>query len=638
ASFLPRPNRTKVSLEDSQLLQCLVFTESEHYERERERHRGPGQPKGDDMVISFIKHLVSITVRRNSFHVALGISRLLHNYSTAETREIYDVVIQDPDRTKDENYCRARKALLMQEIKQRFGDLITVCRGARGEERFESNPSQGGNSPLVRECLDLFAPWGAPCPVPCGFNPQSDVLGLLSFADRDLDEEHRTEVNRIHAVIHSGCFTRLTQALGLDSPDTRLAIPHFAISRESAGDDGLPPSGRSPSPKLDVEDVAAINAALADQSSRRKAASSRLLRVFADGVERAAIDRSRSDHVMIELLEGDALVEVRSNDEHGTLLLATYHHRPHQIRGNDTTRTIILEGGQKIAFRLSKDSSAGSESWWLDISFRDPVSMSFQNGLRSLQTRVTRFGNWLSATPKPVGVVILALVAALAAWLYWNRGAPSTPKPDVVESDQTGVPPDNKPSEADAGLKPEPRLPETAKPSDGLGRAGSEPTASRSKQAASRGITARGGTPGEIPDSLEPEDSATREIATKPAPVALTDVRRVYVECAGTDSLTQLLCKQTEAAIDSGGPMKISSRLAADAALKIVLIVNGRRDSRGRSVKTTGAGEDQRVSIRARLVNRRGQVIWPASGDRAEYSGLVKDVVAVLIRDLTSAK
>ena len=41
--------------------------------------------------------MVRITARRNSFYVTLGLSRLLYNYSTAETMELYNLIIQDPD-------------------------------------------------------------------------------------------------------------------------------------------------------------------------------------------------------------------------------------------------------------------------------------------------------------------------------------------------------------------------------------------------------------------------------------------------------------------------------------------------------------------------------------------------------------
>src|SRR5215510_4865583 len=107
--------RTKVSVGELHLLQRLVYVESEPYERHAEQ-----SPDEEDMLIYFIKHLVRITVRRNSFYVTLGLSRLLHNYSTADTMEMYDVLVQDPGRVRDDYYYRSRKGRLMKELKERF--------------------------------------------------------------------------------------------------------------------------------------------------------------------------------------------------------------------------------------------------------------------------------------------------------------------------------------------------------------------------------------------------------------------------------------------------------------------------------------------------------------------------------------
>ena len=88
--------RTKVSVGEFHLLQRLVYLESEPYERQSEQSPNGESPDEEDMLIYFIKHLVRITVRRNSFYVTLGLSRLLHNYSTAEAMEMYNVLVQDP--------------------------------------------------------------------------------------------------------------------------------------------------------------------------------------------------------------------------------------------------------------------------------------------------------------------------------------------------------------------------------------------------------------------------------------------------------------------------------------------------------------------------------------------------------------
>src|SRR6185503_11664757 len=86
--------RNKINLNTLDLLQLLVFIESEPYEKQKEMGEGAGQAGEEDMIIHFIKHLVTITMKRNSFYVALGMCRLLHNYSTSETMDIYNVILQ----------------------------------------------------------------------------------------------------------------------------------------------------------------------------------------------------------------------------------------------------------------------------------------------------------------------------------------------------------------------------------------------------------------------------------------------------------------------------------------------------------------------------------------------------------------
>ena len=158
--------RNKISFNQPHLLQRLIYLESEPYEIAQEQQRGPGGIGEEDLVIHFVKHLVRKTTKRNSFYVTLGLGRLLHSYTTAETMDIYNAVIQDPERVKDDFYYRSRKGVLMQELKQRFGDLINVRHGPRGEERFETDDNPGRFAELVRDCLSFFTPWNTRCLVP----------------------------------------------------------------------------------------------------------------------------------------------------------------------------------------------------------------------------------------------------------------------------------------------------------------------------------------------------------------------------------------------------------------------------------------------------------------------------------------
>src|SRR5207253_2896982 len=134
--------RNNISFSEPHLLQRLIYIESEPYEVAQEQAKGSAAVGEQDLVIHFIKHLTRKTVKRNSFYVTLGLSRLLYSYTTAETMDIYNAVIQDPERVKNDYYYRSRKGVLMHELKQRLGDLINIGYGSRGVEKFEEDNNQ----------------------------------------------------------------------------------------------------------------------------------------------------------------------------------------------------------------------------------------------------------------------------------------------------------------------------------------------------------------------------------------------------------------------------------------------------------------------------------------------------------------
>src|SRR5262245_42565471 len=82
-------SRYKVSFAEDQVLQALIFIVSEAYEIKKELGMHVSKLNHQDITVYFLKHLIQITIRRNSFYVALGISRFLHDYSTLETMDIY---------------------------------------------------------------------------------------------------------------------------------------------------------------------------------------------------------------------------------------------------------------------------------------------------------------------------------------------------------------------------------------------------------------------------------------------------------------------------------------------------------------------------------------------------------------------
>src|SRR5215470_8759519 len=435
--------RTKVSVSELHLLQRLVYVESEPYERQAEQAPGAESSDEEDMLIHFIKHLVRITIRRNSFYVTLGLGRLLHNYSTAETMEMYNVLVQDPGRVRDDYYYRSRKGRLMKELKERFGDRLSVTRGARGEERFQTDDAPGQNAELARECLREFTPWSTTCAIPAELDPYSEEIHDLAFDGSDPDREHAIEVNRFHAALHPDCFAHLAAGLKFASPAERLSTPYFRMAKDKNHDqDRKPPRRSRRAPQLDEAELKAIKNALAERSSRRKTVAAGLLRVIVDGSERARLDLNRASRVRFETQECDELIEVRSADG---ILLAT-----HLLSQDDLSEaapqersSIVLEGGQRISFSTVKNADGETAGATIDLSYRE-TRLSRAAALYLRRLCFTAGDLWReprSAAWKPALTFAALMIVALGLIFYWrghererqNKIADNNP-PKAVES------------------------------------------------------------------------------------------------------------------------------------------------------------------------------------------------------------
>jgi len=194
------PKRSKTYYPAPALLHMLVFAESEPFERyEEQRCAVPA----DTLRIRYIKHLIWIAARRNSFHVALAICRLLFSYTTSDTMAIYDSILQETDFLKSDDYYRARKRILMSESERRFPALTRV-QGPRAEERFAHDPGQEAHFELVLTALEACTPWGTRC-----------------GSDDD------PELARLHLLIHPPCLAAIAARVGVAPPRERLALPHF---------------------------------------------------------------------------------------------------------------------------------------------------------------------------------------------------------------------------------------------------------------------------------------------------------------------------------------------------------------------------------------------------------------------------
>ncbi len=350
--------RTKVALAEPHLLQRLVYVESEKIEKEQERRDRRGSLPREEMIIRFVKHLVKTTLKRNSFYVNLGVGRLLHSYTTGETMDFYGLVVQDPERVRDDYYYRSRKKRLMKEFLERFGDLIKIAKGARGEQRFDSEIADERAREIIHASLERFLPWDVSFRLPEQFDPYAAQIDGLVFDGSDPDGEHRIEMNRIACVLLPENYRRMAESLSLATPNQALTVPRFFLASDGGG--GRVDRRRGQPPHVS-EWFQAAKTRLGHEGRRRKHAKIAKVSIRADGELVESLDPLKTDRVRFEIDDMVELIEVYAADN---TLLAVCPVSEERLweRGEIQRGAIVAEGGQEVSFELSPERSPDGEN------------------------------------------------------------------------------------------------------------------------------------------------------------------------------------------------------------------------------------------------------------------------------------
>jgi hypothetical protein len=578
--------RTKVSLSHIHLLQRLIYTESEPFERLIEGQEKPLQQQ--DMIIRFIKHLVRVATKHNSFYVALGLSRLLYNYTTSETTEIYNLVIQDPDRGRDDYYYRSRKMHLLKELKDRFRNSLKTYRGFRGEERFQPQEDSAIYLSLVKECLSRFTPWESVCVLPPDVDPTKNIVTSLLFNGKDPDEEHEIELNRLHTLLHPDCFERLVLALGLDPPAQRLELPYFFISSNAPGatDDRFKPQA------LSRGELDAIRRYLEKNSTYRKDASKQLLSVLVDGDEYSCFAIDQTSSVQINVEEYAEFIEVRSLEEDEEVPLAIYPLTYNESGIITANASIMLGQGQRLSITVqpSDGSSGETAAARVSITYQEarPITRvsSLLQQFKLYLSSVT--GLWQQSSVNYLKLLLgfLFIAICITGVFIYLQSRNASPDQQLIAEQKEDRGQDNQNDQPSAPVPSPP-------PRDQRGHKQTTPPLSSSGDTEAT----RGRKPG--------LDSAV-----------LIEVKRVYVDPLGNELLSE---QARQMLIDN---LQSSNRF-------IVVETRGEADAvfKGSAKRVTKGGE--KVSIALRLVNARGQVIWSRT-----YSGYVVDITDRIVKEL----
>ena len=607
--------RTKLRLSHTHLLQRLIYIESEPFERLLEGQEQTLQQQ--DMIIRFIKHLVRAATKRNSFYVALGLCRLLHNYTTSETTEIYSLVMQDPDRGRDDYYYRSRKKHLLQELKERFDGLLKSSRGFRGEERFQSQEDSASYLSLVKECLFRFTPWDSSCVLPDNMDPARTTVNSLLFKGEDPDEEHAIELNRIHTLLHPECFERLIGTLGLDAPERRLELPYFFISSDDRG----PTNSRLTPQELSEGELDAMRRYLEKNVAQRKDASGKVLSILIDGDEQACFEVGQTSSVQINVGADSELIEVRSveRDEEVPLAIHLLSHNGAGVLPPQSS--VTLGSGQGVTFAVQPQDDSPNETGGTIVN----VIYSETSPIRLLSLSPRRLKAWFSdnigpdqfSSPHYLKLALGSLLIAIfiGGFLIYLHSRKASPDQQLI-AEQKG------PEKQDS----QPFPPVVSRPTQPPAEPEAQPVRTPSPEARAPRNQPRGPRP--LPPASEPgvirdSDStieATRGRIPERASAMLLTIKRVYLDPMGDESLSrqvrEMLIQNLQA---SSRFIVVEKRGEADAVFK----GSARR-----------VGKSREVSVALRLVNAKGQVVWSTASKRHVTAIITNRLIRDLLADI----
>jgi hypothetical protein len=392
----------RIYLEDQHLLQHLVFWHSETHEKTQETY-APSSINERDMITRYLAFIVRKTLKRNSLYGVTGVCRFICRYELKDVREIYDALLDEPDRYKTDDDFRSNRKRMRDMIFKRFSKYLCMEETHNGQEKhFQLRDNQNDLSllQLIKGSLDAFKPWYTQC-LPASFMPHEEKRGIFSHHD-----EHVCEIERLHTLIHPDCFKTLIESLGFDVPDTRLGIPRFlyvssidetpfgagSASSSASSGRGNNDSSNASANRLKLE---VLRGMLIEQAEKLKSfVPEGVLTVKIDGEDVASLNLDTTNRVEFTVDSEEAeLIEIVAQSKRLVLAVHPLDDEIWQTRNRRHSYIVRHQSGAKIKFILRRLSNADTGNGQLLVS----VIYKETNLARSLTFLWRRMGSRFSS-------------------------------------------------------------------------------------------------------------------------------------------------------------------------------------------------------------------------------------------------
>lgn len=243
----------------------------------------------------------------------------------------------------------------------------------------------------------------------------------------DADQNER-EINACHVLVDPTCYARLMKELALDMPNTKLSLPKFSIREKSDTADGNTGGHRLSVLSPEVRNT--LRRRMDEKKQRRRKLQASALSIVIDDMHRAelGLESKKNTSMQLELQEGANLIEIRAEDEYGSLPVATqiipYADSTFEF---SNTATVLKNGKLELCISPMPSSVDGSRRALLTVKYT-PKFSPFQ--LPAIVP--TLYKASLSPWPFALTTVVMALIIWGLTAAYYKHKITLLQRPNVT--------------------------------------------------------------------------------------------------------------------------------------------------------------------------------------------------------------
>ncbi len=316
----------KIYLNDFQIYQQLIMLCADKDERQQESTKLVSQQL---LFIRYLKHLVVACLDKNLLFLVVALTRILHTYSTSETRKVCLYLYPNYKYKNLEFQIKRAKSTLIKELAQRFQGLVEIVDNRFASSNITNLTTEKHFVEMIHKALDLLVLWDTEC-----------LENLVVFSDSEVNDPLSTGRQMCHVIVHPDCYVSLIDILGLENPNNKLEIPNFFTSNSINKDDNDPFN-----PPDFTDDIPKLLAELDDYKQKVKRSIPSKLAIFVDDEKRGVIELNKTNQFFLKLVNEGKQLEIYDEE---TCLLLLSHRLVGDIFGDEETQryTFPISNGQ----------------------------------------------------------------------------------------------------------------------------------------------------------------------------------------------------------------------------------------------------------------------------------------------------